>query len=57
MARHIDCQNASILAAREKYTGYYTSNNLSLTDVLRIQQPADNYRQTYAENDISVVVL
>ena len=57
MAGHIDCQNASILEARTKYSCQYPINNLALADILKIQHPPAEYCQNYEENDISIAVL
>lgn len=57
MAKIIDKQNNDLVDAlyRHKATRVYNNTRLSL--ILEIQQPPDEYRQSYIENDIEVTVI
>ena len=57
MAKHIESQNAGILAAWEKYEGTEVRNNRSLATTLGIAQPPAEYSQEYTSSDIEVKVI
>jgi hypothetical protein len=57
MAKIIDKQNYELTETAVKYKSYkvYTNNRLAM--ILGIQQPPDEYRQSYLDNDINVSVI
>jgi hypothetical protein len=57
MAKLIKRQNAAILEATDRMKPFRAYNNSRLATILGIEQPPENYRQSYIENDIEVSVL
>lgn len=57
MVKIIDKQNYELSETTVKYKSYkvYTNNRLAM--ILGIQQPPDEYRQSYLDNDINVSVI
>lgn len=57
MAKIIDRQNKGIMWANDRLKPHRVYNNSRLALLLGIQQPPDNFKQSYIENDIEVSVL
>ena len=57
MAKIIDKQNYELIDATFKYKSYRVYTNTRLAMILGIQQPPDEYKQSYLDNDINVSVI
>ena len=57
MAKIIDKQNNDLVDASYRHKATRVYNNTRLSMILVIQQPPDEYRQSYIENDIEVTVI
>lgn len=57
MSKIIDRQNAGIASAINRLNPNLVYNNTRLSLLLGIDQPPDEYKQNYVENDIEVSVL
>lgn len=57
MAKIIDKQNNDLVDASYRHKATRVYNNTRLSLILEIQQPPDEYRQSYIENDIEVTVI
>lgn len=57
MSKIIAEQNRDIRIAWNKYTGYYPINNLSLTHLLKILPPSEEYYQDYSNADIGIKLI
>lgn len=57
MAKIIDKQNGELEEASYRYKATKVYNNTRLAMILDIDQPPDEYRQSYIDNDIEVSVI
>jgi hypothetical protein len=57
MSKIIDRQNKGIMQASDTMKPFRVYNNSRLALILGIQQPPDEYKQSYIENDIEVSVI
>ena len=57
MSFKIQKQNQGILVATDQYPGTCIDNNKQLAQMLGISPPPASYRQTYAANDIKVMLI
>ena len=57
MSKIIDDQNIDIVNAWKRYGGISPRNNRDLADILKINQPSEEYEQDYNLKDIGVKVI
>ena len=57
MSKIIDDQNKDIVNAWKRYGGISPRNNRDLADILKINQPSEEYEQDYNLKDIGVKVI
>ena len=57
MAQLIKRQNAAILEANDRMKPHRVYNNTRLAMILGLEQPPDEYKQSYIDHDIEVSVL
>ena len=57
MSKIIDDQNRDIVNAWKRYGGISPRNNRDLADILKINQPSEEYEQDYNLKDIGVKVI
>lgn len=57
MSKIVDDQNRDIVNAWKRYGGISPRNNRDLADILKINQPSEEYEQDYNLKDIGVKVI